>query len=261
MRCLRPSNWPWWKNRRPGARNVSTAAAWCRPRRERRRGPRLVVVLEEAGEPVLVVEPAREVLAHRARVALAQPVVEALVVRVVEPLLLQRPLEVPVDLGHEAEARDALPHAPDGLPARRVGRDGPRCARRRRAGRAWPCRSARRRTGRRSAASSAIIASCERRVAVVELQRVRPAREVRVAAVREHQVARGASDPRVVLRRLREVGLGAADVVVGVLAPPRGDRAPCGWGRSRASAAGRARASRARSRASAASPPRLGCTV
>ena len=33
------------------------AAASCMPGRERRRGPRLVVVLQEAGELVLVVEP------------------------------------------------------------------------------------------------------------------------------------------------------------------------------------------------------------
>ena len=74
-------------------------------RREVGRGPRLVVVLEEAREVVLVVEIGPQVLAHRPRVPVAQAVVEPLVVGVVEALLLQRPLEVPVDLGHEAGTR------------------------------------------------------------------------------------------------------------------------------------------------------------
>ena len=55
--------------------------------------------------------------------------------------------------------------------------------------------------------SSPIIASCSRRVAVVELQRVGPAGEVRIAAVGEQQVARFASDPGVVLRRAGQVEL------------------------------------------------------
>ena len=86
--------------------------------RERGGRPRLVVVLQEAGQLVLVIQPGVEVLAHRPRVSLAQAVVEPLVVGVVEPLLLQRPFQVPVDLGHEAEARDPLPDAPRSPPAR-----------------------------------------------------------------------------------------------------------------------------------------------
>ena len=56
-----------------------------------------------------------EVLAHRPGVPFAKPVVEPLVVGVVEALLLQRPFQIPIDLGHEAEARDALAHALDRL--------------------------------------------------------------------------------------------------------------------------------------------------
>ena len=74
-------------------------------RRERRRGARLVVVLEKAREAILEVEPGMQVLAHRARRAVLEAVVEPLVVGVVEPLLLQRPLEVPVHLGDEQEPR------------------------------------------------------------------------------------------------------------------------------------------------------------
>src|SRR5512144_475899 len=94
--------------------------------RERGGGPRLVVVLEEAGHVVLEVEAREEVLADGPRVTLFQAVVEPLVVGVVEALLLEGPLEVPVDFGHEEEARD--PGA-DGLrdpgPERRCG-DPPR---------------------------------------------------------------------------------------------------------------------------------------
>jgi hypothetical protein len=64
------------------------------------------VVLEEAGQMILEVEAGEEVLADRAGVALFQAVVEPLVVGVVEALLLEGPLEVPVDLGEEEEARD-----------------------------------------------------------------------------------------------------------------------------------------------------------
>src|SRR5262245_452705 len=51
--------------------------------------------------------------------AIAQTIVETLVVRVVEPLLLHGPFEFPIDLGHEAEPRVPLA---DG--ARGVGPEG-----------------------------------------------------------------------------------------------------------------------------------------
>ena len=57
--------------------------------------------------------------------------------------------------------------------------------------------------------SSPIIACCSVRVAVVELQRVGPAVEVRVAAVGEQQRAVLRLHPAVVLRRARQVLLGA----------------------------------------------------
>src|SRR5262245_62289691 len=80
-------------------------------RRERRRCSRLVVVFQEAGQLVLVAEFGVEVLAHGPGLTGMEAIVEPLVVCVVEALLLQRPLEVPVDLGHEAEVRHSLPHA------------------------------------------------------------------------------------------------------------------------------------------------------
>ena len=63
--------------------------------REDRGGARLVVVLEEAREPVLVVEAREEVLPDGPRLAALEAVVEPLVVRVVEPLLLKRPTRGP----------------------------------------------------------------------------------------------------------------------------------------------------------------------
>src|SRR5262249_51763175 len=54
------------------------------------------------------------------------------------------------------------------------------------------------------------------RIAVVELQRVRPAREVRIAPVGEQQVTLRSLDPRIVLGRACQVRFRSVDVVVGV---------------------------------------------
>src|SRR5215813_13898994 len=65
--------------------------------------PRLVVVLEETGQLVLVVEPGVEMLTHRPGVTLPEPVVEPLVVVVFESSLLQRIHNLP--LPGRAQAR------------------------------------------------------------------------------------------------------------------------------------------------------------
>ena len=70
---------------------------------ERRGRARLVVVLDEAEQPVLVGRVPRQVPVHRGGVLVGEPVVEALVVAVVESLLLQRPLAIPVGLRDEDE--------------------------------------------------------------------------------------------------------------------------------------------------------------
>ena len=87
MRFLRPSNCPSWKKRRPGDRNVMTAAASCIALCKGGGRPWLVVILHEAGKLALVVEPGVEVLANGPCVSLAEPIVEPLVVGVVEALL------------------------------------------------------------------------------------------------------------------------------------------------------------------------------
>src|SRR5262249_41251732 len=72
----------------------------------------LVVVLEEASHPFLVVRPRIEVFAHRPGVTLAESVVEPLVVGVIKALLLQRPFQVPVNFGHEAKVGYSVADAP-----------------------------------------------------------------------------------------------------------------------------------------------------
>ena len=97
-----------------------------------RRGARLVVILEEARQPILVVEPRPQMGANGAGIAMAKAIVEALVVAVVEALLLQFPFEVPIGLGQEREAAMGVAHA-----AIAFGQNGagvsPRCAGRPRA--------------------------------------------------------------------------------------------------------------------------------
>ena len=70
---------------------------------------RLVVVFEEADAFALEIEGGAQVADDRRRVAGAQPVVVPLVVGVIEALLLERPLQVPVRLGDEDEVGPAAP--------------------------------------------------------------------------------------------------------------------------------------------------------
>ena len=85
----------------------------CLLARERRCRARLVVVLDEADQSLLVAEVGSQVPVHGLRVVVHQAVVEPLVVAVVEALLLQRPLEIPVGLGHEHEAWMRALHSGD----------------------------------------------------------------------------------------------------------------------------------------------------
>ena len=71
------------------------------------------MILDEAHEPVLVSDVSGQMPVHRGGAVVEEPVVEALVVAVVEALLLERVLEIPVGLGQEDEVGAALPHGPD----------------------------------------------------------------------------------------------------------------------------------------------------
>src|SRR5687767_1522759 len=64
-------------------------------RRELTRRPRLVVILGEADQVLLIVAVGTEVAADLFRIGMDEPVVEPLVVAVVEAELLELPLEIP----------------------------------------------------------------------------------------------------------------------------------------------------------------------
>ena len=105
-KTARPSCWPSCHKVRPGSVATATAYAFARSAGANvAGGPRLVVVLQEPHQALLVCRVGVQVGAHRADVALLQAVVQPFVVAVVEAQLLQVPLTVPVRLGDEPETR------------------------------------------------------------------------------------------------------------------------------------------------------------
>ena len=153
---------------------------------------------------ILEIEPGVQVLADRARVAVHQPIVEPLVVGGVEALLLERPFEIPVDLGQEKKAwrfgadrrRDPRPEGGSGDPPcllkdlrqyehRHVATDAIALA--------------------RNAQEFAQQGVLQRGIAIVQLQRVGPTGEVRVAAVGQDAAPAAGVDTAVVLRLRREL--------------------------------------------------------
>ncbi len=174
------------------------------PGRENGGGPRFVVVFEEPRQPPLIIEIGDQMIADRAGVLLAQPVVEPLVVGVVEALLHECPFEIPVDLGHERELRRRPPRPGDGVGPEVVDGDAP---------------GALEHFGKdqhRHVAADAVAEIGDRqdfpphrllqlRVSVVELQRVGPAGEIGIAAVGEDDRSPRRFDPAVVLRGAGEI--------------------------------------------------------
>ena len=152
--------------------------------REGRGGPGLVMVFQEPGHLVLIVEFGAQMVTHGTGMAFAEAVIQPLIIGVIESLLLKRPFQVPVDLGHEAEARSFFAHAlsrlrPERLrlktpsPFEDVGQDE---------------------HGHVAAHSITLTGDLQQLpdhrllrggIAVVELKCVRPAREVRIAPVGE----------------------------------------------------------------------------
>jgi hypothetical protein len=198
-------------------------------RRERGRGPGLVVVLQEPGRAGLEPELGVQVPARRRGVEGPQPVVEPLVVRLVEPELLEIPLQVPVRLGQEQEIRVAPADGgdrpgPEGLVDRlgRVGGPG--------AVAPGPGEDLRQHEHCHVAAQAVAGGGDppqlrhhrvpEGGVAVVQLERVGPAREVRVAAAGQHRRAPRRRDPAEVAGFPLQVLLGALDVIFRVLPRP-----------------------------------------
>ena len=93
-------------------------------------GAALVVVLDETRQMLLIRHIRGQVPSHLQGVAFFQPVVEPLVIRVVKSLLLQVPLEIPVDLGQRDKAGMPCPQVGDRrwpeLGARRIEGAAPR---------------------------------------------------------------------------------------------------------------------------------------
>ena len=92
-------------------------------RRKSRCGPRLIVVLEEAKQLLLVGKISTEMKPNTLCIVMLQAIIESLVVTEVEPLLLQLPLQVPVSFGNEEELRMLFPDGWDYVsPVLRCGR-------------------------------------------------------------------------------------------------------------------------------------------
>ena len=190
-------------------------------RRKRCCRARLVVVLDEPNEAALVLEVGAEVPVYLLGALVHQTIVEALVVAVVEALLLERPLHVPVRLGDEDEVGTIGLHGRDHrrpvvVLGSRAGALPP-----------GPLEDVVRHEHRHVAAD-AVALGCEgperRRHGVseagregVELDDVRPGGEVRVAAVRDDDVADADERRRLAL----EVRLVAPDEVLRVVSQPR----------------------------------------
>src|SRR5262245_9520285 len=96
--------------------------------RESRRRARLIVIFEEACQPILIVEPGPQMGANGADIRMAETRVKPLVVTIVEALLLQFPFEVPIGLGQKGEARVCTAHGPYGSRPEREGINAPRAS-------------------------------------------------------------------------------------------------------------------------------------
>src|SRR3954451_8884118 len=86
-----------------------------RRKREDGGSSRLVMIFEKSRGLALILQIGPKVVAHRACMGLAKPVIKPLVVGVIETLLLERPLEIPIDLCHEQKVRRVGTNSCDGF--------------------------------------------------------------------------------------------------------------------------------------------------
>src|SRR6266487_449949 len=84
-------------------------------RRERCRRTRFVMVLDETHQLVLVIETSGKVQSNAFRVVVFEPIVEPLVIAIVESELLQIPLQVPIGFRHKKHTGMLQPHGGDHL--------------------------------------------------------------------------------------------------------------------------------------------------
>src|SRR6516162_8034046 len=143
---------------------------------------RFVVVFQEAGQFVLIGWVRPEMFADRPGLPAAKAIIESFVVSVIESLLLQGPFEIPIDLSHEAKVRNVLAHLPGRLWPERLRMDAP--------GSFKDLRQ--RQHGHVASEAVTLVGNLDQladhrflrgRVAIVELNGVRPAGKVWVASV------------------------------------------------------------------------------
>src|SRR5258708_14539535 len=165
-----------------------------------------------------------EVVPHWPRLPRAETVVQALVIGVVEALLQHDPFEVPVDLGHEAEAWSLRAYALDRLRPERRRRKTP-----------GSLEDFGQHEHGHVAADAVTLAGdllqlSHHRVlgggiAVVQLERIRPTGKVRIPAVGQESIAPRSPDPGIVFWRSGKAQFGSWKVILGlVLDPPRSQR-------------------------------------
>ena len=68
------------------------------------------MVLKETGELILIVETGAQVFADGSDIARLQPIVQSLIIAIVEALLLQGPFQIPINLSLEGEGWIGLAH-------------------------------------------------------------------------------------------------------------------------------------------------------
>ena len=177
------------------------------------RSPRLVMVLQKAGQLVLIVEAGEEMTPDLRRIGMAQPVIEPLVVAIVEALVLQRPFEVPIDLRHESEAGVGLADRGDRLGPERLRRQAPGAVehlgqQQHRHVAAQPIAMLGNRRQLRH------LGRLQHRIGIVELQRIRPAGEIRIAAMSQDPRSLIRLGPPVIAGGGRQIGLVALDIEI-----------------------------------------------
>src|SRR4051812_33950735 len=83
--------------------------------RESSRGAWFIVIFEKPRGVILIVEVSLKVFAHRPGRPGVEAIVETFIVGEIEPVLLQTPFHVPIDFGHEREARMPAANVFDGF--------------------------------------------------------------------------------------------------------------------------------------------------
>ena len=157
---------------------------------------------------------------HRPGMAFTEAIVEPFVVGVIESLLLQSPFEIPIDLGHETEAGRLFAHSLSGFGPEQLRLEAPS-----------PLEDIGQDKHRHVAANSVTLPGDPQQlsdhrvlrggVAVVKLQRIRPAGEKRIASIREQPVAALALGPGIILRRAGQVEFRPGDVILRMFFHPR----------------------------------------